>query len=275
MPPDDAASQGPSFTARLGRALRNVLIFSVVLAAASAGLYARSQLNAKTWSLAVVEGRLVVLKGRLLPFGFEPYEPPDPRFAEAYAPLELEGNTALAVVGQRFGDRDELDRALFSVLELLARPRVASDLPRDTERGVALVRRAEALSGLSEAQLVTLSSLRAEVAYAVARHQLDTSRKQLDEAVLQLKLAADTGSRHQKAATQLLLSVEPQVRALSDALRAAVHNLPPPAPLVAPVTGAPAPATATVTRPEGGAQAADAGAGEAIDAGAATDLDGG
>lgn len=262
MPTDLDSSQGPSFLTRLGRAFRNLVIFSVVVTATTGGLYALSLLNAKTWSLEVVGGQLVVMKGRMLPYGSEAFQPSDPKFAEAYAPLDLNGNTALAVVGQRFQDRDELDRALFSVLELLARPRVSSDLKADLDVGVALVRRAEALSGLSEPQRATLVTLRAEVAYFLAKQRIDEARKQLDEAVAQLKLAADADARHKKEATQMLLAVEPQVRTLSDSLRAAVQGLPPPPPVAAPP--APAPTTPAATPIEG---QSDGGVAETPDAG--------
>ncbi|MDX2015432.1 MAG: IF-2 protein [Myxococcaceae bacterium] len=256
MPTDLDSPQGPSFLTRLGRAFRNLVIFSLVVAATTGGLYALSLLNAKTWSLEVVGGQLVVMKGRMLPYGSEAFQPSDPKFAEAYAPLDLNGNTALAVVGQRFQDRDELDRALFSVLELLARPRVSSDLKSDLDVGVALVRRAEALSGLSEPQRATLVTLRAEVAYFLAKQRIDEARKQLDEAVAQLKLAADADARHKKEATQMLLAVEPQVRTLSDSLRAAVQGLAlPPPPPVAPLQPVVPP-----TEPlDAGVSAADAG----------------
>lgn len=230
-----ADSTPPSFFTRLGRALRNIVIFAVVLAATSAGLYAASMLNARTFALEVQNGQLVVMKGRLAPIGTEPFVVTDPQLAEAYAPLDLNGNTGLDVVGKRYDDRDALDRALYSVIELMARPRVTSDLHRDLDIGVALVRRAEALRGLSETQRVSLDKLRAEVAYFLAKQRIDDARKHLDEALQQLKLAADTESRHKRDATQLLLAVEPSVKSLSDTLRAAVQGLPAPTPVPTPV----------------------------------------
>jgi hypothetical protein len=141
------------------------------------------------------------------------------------------------------------------VIELLARPRVASDLKSDLDVGVALVRRAESLSGLSEPQRATLVTLRAEVAYFLAKQRIDDARKQLDEAISQLRLAADADARHKKEATQMLLAVEPQVRSLSDSLRAAVQGLPPPPP--APV--APPPPPVVPVQLDAGVEAADAG----------------
>lgn len=257
MTSDLGSAQRPSFFVRLGRAFRNLLIFALVVGAATGGLYGASLLNARTWGLELVGDQLVVTKGKMLPLGTEPFEPGDPLLSQAYAPLDLNGNTALAVIGQRYQDRDELDRALFSVIELLARPRVVSDLKSDLDVGVALVKRAEALRGISEPQRLTLGQLRGEVAYFLARQRIDDARKQLDEAVRQLKLAADADARHKKDATQMLLAVEPQVRSLSASLRAAIEGLPAPAPMEsAPPVAVPPPAE---VKPEV-APAADAGA---------------
>lgn len=273
MATDSNSAPQSSFLGRLGRAFRNLVIFAVVVAAATGGLYAASLLNSRTWSLEVQGGQLIVTRGKMLPLGTEPFQPADPLLAEAYAPLDLNGNTALAVVGQKFDDRDELDRALFSVIELLAKPRVASDLKRDLDVGVALVKRAEALRGLSEQQRATLGTLKAEVAYFLAKQRIDDARKQLDEALQQLKLAADADARHKKDATQMLLAVEPQVKSLSDTLRAAVQGLPPPPPVAPNPTPPPAEPKPAEVKPAEEA-AANAGAAAAEPPKPTTETDG-
>lgn len=210
----------PSFGVRLARAFRNLVLLTLIFGLAGAALYAASLVNAKTFVLEVRNGQLVVLKGKLMPTGAEPWLPADPSLADAYAPIELEGNTALTVVGKKFEDRDELDRALFQVLELLARPRLASDDAKDLEKGLALVRRAEKLTGLSEAQRATLKKMQTDVAYFLARVRLDDARRQLEEALAQLKLAAESDSKTRAQASLMLLAVEPQVKLLATTLRA-------------------------------------------------------
>jgi hypothetical protein len=210
----------PSFGARLARALRNLVLFTLIVGLAGAALYAASLVNLRTYSLEVRGGQLVVLKGKFLPTGFEAWNPGDPLLADAYAPIELEGNTAVAVAGQRFDDRDELDRALFQVLEMLARPRLASDVPKDLDLGLALVRRAEKLNGLTETQRASLKKMQSDVAYYLARVRLDDARRQLEEALAQLKLAAESDSKTRAQAALMLLAVEPQVKLLSTTLRA-------------------------------------------------------
>jgi hypothetical protein len=210
----------PKFGARLLRAFRNLVVFSLVVGAAGAAVYALSLLNARTYSLEISNGQLIVLKGRMMPTGAEPWLPSDPALADTYAPIDLEGNTALAAVSQKYQERDELDRALFTVLQMLATPRVASDVPKDLEKGLVYVRRAERLSGLTEDQRSTLKKMQVDLAFFLARVRLDDSRRQLEEALAQLKLAAESDSRHKAEATLMLMAVEPQVKLLAGTLRA-------------------------------------------------------
>lgn len=210
----------PSFGARLARAFRNLMLLTLFLGLGGAALYATSLVNARTYLLEVRNGQLVVLKGKLMPTGADPWLPADPALADAYAPIDLEGNTALTVVGQKFGERDELDRALFQVLEMMATPRLASDSPKDLEKGLAFVRRAEKLSGLTEAQRASLKKMQTDVAYFLARVRLDDARRQLEEALAQLKLAAESDSKTRAQASLMLLAVEPQVKLLATTLRA-------------------------------------------------------
>jgi hypothetical protein len=214
-------SQQPSFGVRLLRAFRNLVLLTLFVGLAGAALYALSVVNSRTYSLEVRAGQLVVLKGRMLPMGAEPWAPADPGLVDAYAPLNLEGNASVAVAGQRFAERDELDRALFQIVELLARPRLTSDSPKDLDQALALVRRAEKLKGLSEAQRTSLKQMQSELAFYLAQARLDDARRQLEEALTQLKLAAESDSKHKAEASLVLLAVEPQVKLLSTTLRTA------------------------------------------------------
>jgi hypothetical protein len=210
----------PSLGARIARTLKNLLFFALFIGMAGAAVYALSLVNARTYSLEVRAGQLVVLKGRLLPTGAEPWSPSDAVLADTYAPIDLEGNAAPAIVGNRFEERDELDRALFSVLEVLARPKVSSDVSSDLEKGLAYVRRAGRLTGATEEQRASLKKMQTELACFLAKTRLDESRRQLEDALAQLKVAAESDSRHRVEAGLMLLAVEPQVKLLAATLRA-------------------------------------------------------
>jgi len=238
-------TRGQGFGARLGRALKQLVLTLLVLGMAGAVAFLLSQLNARTFTLEVLSDQLVVMKGRMLPWGAVPYQPSDSRLADTYAPIPLEGHGVATLVTQRFTERDELDRALYPVLEALARPRIATDEPAVVERGVYYLRRAERLSGLSEEQRAALKRMTAEVAYYQARQKLDEARKLIAEALAQLKLASESDNRHSSSATQMLSKVTPSTTALEDALREAVHTLSAPR-----AKENPAPAPATPPTPE-------------------------
>jgi hypothetical protein len=226
---------------RAMRALTRLVVTLLVLAMGGAVVFLLSQLNARTFTLEVESGQLLIMKGRMLPWGAAPYQPSDAGLADTYAPIPLEGHDVpSSLLAQHFSERDELDRALFPQLEALARPRIASDEPQKVERGVYYLRRAERLTGLSQEQHTTLKGLLAEVAYYQARQKLDDARKLITDALGQLRLAAEGDNRHSRSANQMLTKVEPSAARLEQDLRDAVHSLSAPASKEEPQ---PAPAT--------------------------------
>ncbi len=253
----DRPQQG--FGSRAMRTLTRLVVTLLVLAMGGVVAVLLSQLNARTFTLKLESDHLVVLKGRLLPWGAVPYHPSDARQADAYAPIPLEGHEVPAsLLSQRFTERDELDHALFPILEALARPRIASDEPRRVERGVFYLRRAEQLTGISDEQRTTLKRLQAEVAYYQARQKLDDARKLMSEAMAQLRLAAESDNRHSRSAHQMLTRVEPPIAALEQSLREAVHTLSAP-PSRAPPPPSPAPGSEPQAPSEPAQQGRDGG----------------
>ena len=231
----------PPFGQRAKRAVTRLFVFALVAGLAGLVLFLLSQLNARTFTLVAESGHLVVMKGRNLPAGAVPYRPGDPALADAYAPLPLEGHDPGELTQRRFTERDELDRALFDLLERLAHPRVSSSEPAIIERGVYFVRRAARLSGLTDEQRRSLKGLEAEVAFFQARQRLEDARRQVSESLTQLKLAAESQNRHAREANQMLVAIGPAARALEEALRQGVHSIAAQAvPATPPVPAAPA-----------------------------------
>jgi hypothetical protein len=233
----------PGFGRRATSAFTRLLVTLLILGLGGAVGFLLSQLNARTFTLAQESGHLVVMKGRMLPTGAAPYRPGDARLADAYAPIPLEGRDVSSLMEQRFTERDELDRALFPVLEGLARPRVQSDEPAVLEKGLYYLRRAELLSGLSEEQRRTLETMKADVAFFQARQKLEEARRDVTEALTQLKLAAESRNRNTQRANQMLTAVGPAAQALEKALRAVDASLAEPGASPAPAgTALPPPA---------------------------------
>ncbi len=244
--------QTATFGQRAKRTVVRLSVTALVLALAGAVLYLVSYLNSKTFSLEVRDGNIMVLKGRMLPFGADPYRSSDPALIDTYAPIPLEGPPPATLLEERYGDRDALDRALFAYLQQVAQPRVKSDDVPTLEKGLYYLRRAEKLSALTEDQRAALKSMQAEVSFYQARTHLEDARKLLLESLAQLKLAAESQSRHARAAHQMISAIEPPAKELEEALRKAVHTLSAPA-ATEPANGAapapPSPADGTGTEP--------------------------
>lgn len=218
-----------SFGQRAKRTMTRLFVVLLVLGLAAASLFLLSQLNARTYTLEREADQLTVMKGRMMPVGRLQFRPSDPLLQDAYAPIPLEGTDPGSIVDEKFTEKDELDRALFDVLERLARPRAYSDDPQALDRALYYVRRAEKLAGITPEQRQTLKSLQAEVAYYLARTRLDDARREIAEALTQLKIAADANNAHARSANQMLSEVEPPAKALEESLRRAVHSLSTPA----------------------------------------------
>ena len=238
-----------SFGRRATQTFTRLLVTLLILGLGGAVLFLLSQLNARTYTLVLEDAQLVVMKGRMLPMGAAPYHPGDAKLADAYAPIPIEGKDVSGLVQQRFGDREELDRALFPLLESLARPRVESDDPRTLERGLSYMRRADLLSGLTEEQRRTLETLKADVAFYQARQKLEEGRRAVEEALTQLRRAAESRNRHTQSANQWLSSVGPAAEALEQALRAAEGSMAPRTPPTETPAPAPAPPSAPAPQP--------------------------
>jgi hypothetical protein len=251
-------SDGSSFGSRVAGFFKRLLIIAVVLGLAGVSVFLLSQENARTFTVEVHDGKLVVLKGRMMPFGADPWRAP-PELVDAYAPLDLKGTQPFGVLNQRYTERDQLDRALFGVIEGLAKPRVNSDDPKELEEGMYLIRRGDRLGGITEEQKLSLKAMKTDVAFYSARMKLEDAQREIEEAVMQLKIATETPNRHSRSANQMLLAVEPTSKSMVESLRKAVNALSAPAAdpnaPIAPQLGSPAPAAAAGAPPPAAAPA--------------------
>ncbi len=210
---------------RAGHAFRRLLVTLLVLALAGIVCVLLARDNARTYSLKVEGGKLIVQKGRMLPWGSAPYRPGDPSLAEVYAPVDLGGAPVGAVETERFEDRDELDRAMFRILEAAARPKLLSDDTQVVASGMGLLHRMEKLQGATDEQRRTLRSLELDVAYDQARILFEEARREVAEGLTQLRIAADSPTRRARAAHAMLVKVEPAASALEEVLRQVVVTL--------------------------------------------------
>lgn len=230
------------------------LAWLLILALLAVVVWLASERNARTWTLAPDEGRLVVLKGYLLPAGRQTFKTSDPALAQAYAPIVLPPGKA-PPAEQSFDDRGALDQALYDLLAGWAREDIGSGDPGRLERGLGYVERAEHLGGVSQVQRQDLTALRGESGYFEAQRLLERAADELRDAAGKLGEAGRSRSSHAMDAQLLVHDVETARDAAMNALRASSARREPahpPAPTLAPAPAASAaPAPAAPPAPSG------------------------
>jgi hypothetical protein len=199
---------------------RGLLAWVAILGLLALVAWLASERNARTYYLVPDEGRLVVMKGVLLPVGRQAFRTSDPALAQAYAPLVAPPGKPLPAE-RSFEERTLLDQGLYDLLAGWARDEIASGDPARLERGLGYLSRAERLVGISPAQRDDLAALRAESGYFEARRLVERASAELRDAADKLRLTAGSRSPHAVDARALLLEVEPAVDAVVRAARAA------------------------------------------------------
>ncbi|HET8539721.1 MAG TPA: hypothetical protein VFL83_07600 [Anaeromyxobacter sp.] len=205
---------------RAGIGMRGALAWVAILLLLALVLWLASERNARTWYLVPDEGRLVVMRGVLLPVGRHAFEAQDPALAQAYAPVVPPPGKALPPE-RSFEERSLLDQALFELLSGWAKEEVASADAVRLDRALGYLARAERLPGLSPAQRDALEGLRAESGFHEARRLVARAAGELRDAADKLRRAAGSRSARAPEANALLRDVEPALEAALAADRAA------------------------------------------------------
>lgn len=212
--PTQVGASGGGFRSKLMR----LTLGLVVLGLAASTLYLLAERNSRFYYLSQEGGSLVVSRGAWLPSGKRPYLPEDPRSAQIYAPIALPADAGPFAV-QRFGERQELDRALFDLLAELADTRIRSDRMETMQEGFAFVERASLLPGISAEQATKLRALRAELSFFEGRAHLQEAVVQLRQAREKLELATEASSARGEEAAVLLRRLVPATEILSRTLQ--------------------------------------------------------
>ncbi|GAO04286.1 hypothetical protein [Anaeromyxobacter sp. PSR-1] len=231
--------------ARAGSGAKALLAWVAILGLAGVVAWLASERNARTWYLVPDEGRLVVMKGLMLPVGRQAFATDDPALAAAYAPLVPPPGKPLPAE-RAFEERSLLDQGLFDLLAGWAREEVATGDPARLERGLGYLGRAERLAGISSAQRDELGAIRAESGYHEARRLLERAAAELRDAAEKLRVTAGSRSSRAMDAQLLLKQLEPAVDATLGAIRTAARTEPAAAEKAAapPAAGGPANAAA-------------------------------
>jgi hypothetical protein len=206
--------------ARGGGTFRSAIAWIAIVALLGIVGWLASERNARTWFLVPADGRLVVMRGYLLPVGRGTFETSDPATAAAYAPIVPPPGKALPPE-RAFEERGLVDQAIYDLVAGWAREEIASGDPARLERGLGYLGRAEKLPGLSPSQREDLAALRAESGYQEAMRLLGRAVDELRDAADRLRRAAGSRSTHAADAGRLLRELEPALESASTALRRA------------------------------------------------------
>ncbi|GEM_PF-1544464 len=205
------------------RFLKQVLICCLLLTLAAVTLYLLSERNSRRFKLSLSEqGELIVLKGRMMPFGFSRWAPPDLQTAETYAPFHLDGHVTSGLDLERvYDERDQLDRVLFDLHREAIEQRSGREDNETVEAVALLLRRAERLGGISDTQKAALRSLQIRNAFFEGRLRLEEAVRLLQKAVARLRLASEGEDSPYTAEAEALLSeikghVSPMVQAVQN-----------------------------------------------------------
>jgi hypothetical protein len=190
-----------------GNALLRLLVALVVLGLGSVVGYLASEINHRHYRLVSTDGWLVVERGRFLPMGFEPYKPDAEALRDAYAPVPLPPSGGLTP-SEVYGERGDLDRAIFTLLSGWARNRIMSTNEKALDLASTYLERAELLPALAEEQRNELHRLRGELAYHEALTRLASVGKTLQQAREQLQLAAKLGAADPREVDGLAAEVD-------------------------------------------------------------------
>ena len=174
---------------RGGSGMRAAVAWVAILLLLALVLWLASERNARTWYLVPDEGRLVVMRGVMLPVGRHAFEASDPALAQAYAPVVPPPGKTLPPE-QGFEERSLLDQKLFELLAGWAKEEIGSADPVRLDRALAYLGRAEKLPGLSPAQRDELEGLRAESGFHEARRLVVKAASELRDAADKLRRAA-------------------------------------------------------------------------------------
>jgi len=197
----------------IGRIFATLMAVILIIALAGAVGYLLSDINHRRYRLHAAAGRLLIERGRFLPFGFEPFVPKAATLAEAYAPVTLPAHKKdNPPAPEIFDDRADVDRALFAMLAGWARQGMALNDGAALRSAASYIERSQLLPGLSEQQRVDLKTLRADLAYRTGKTLLTEMVDTLRQAYREFELSERLGPSRPTDAQGWMQDIEEKIQ---------------------------------------------------------------
>lgn len=186
---DSTKPQKPKRKVRFGRILGMILFLGIV----AAGLYGASWFNARRFFILVTATEVQVRKGKMLPYGHDPFVPKDRELRKAYEAFPLPGGMKLPRGQSTFDEWRQLDQALYRMLKDAAEYSLTLDNERTPELTAQYLEQMRALPGLNLDQQKELAQLERDASYVEARGVLTRVEKDLARAVDLFRTSARGG----------------------------------------------------------------------------------
>lgn len=197
------------------KVLRFLGLFALLLLLSLVGtgvLYFLSQQNHLQFRMVNKSGKLIIEKGRFLPWGFKYYVPVNKDLLPVYAPISLPEGIEINP-DEIFNDRTDVDRALFGLLSTWARSRL--DSTKNFDLIIQYIQRCEKLPGLTNEQQIELTHLRADIAFYKGKKSLKSSTDFFQKALKQFEFSIKSGTSHSKEALSLIELIQKQLQFLN------------------------------------------------------------
>ena len=191
-----------------GGGLQRFILWVVIAALFGTVWWLASDRNEHRFRAVARGNALVIERGRFFPTGSSPLPPTD----KVYAPFPIPAGEK-PPADTEFDEQNALDRWLFDLLGSWAR---SAGKKGDDRTAAALVDRANALPGLTGAQVAELTTLRADLAWDDAQQDIASAAQLIDGARRKLEAVRQGNGAHAVDASALSGKLEGVQHTLRD-----------------------------------------------------------
>lgn len=200
----------PKGRVRFGRILGTLLFLGIV----GAGLYGASWFNARRYFIIVDATQVQVRKGKMLPYGHDPFLPKDRSLRKAYEAFKLPGGMKLPRGTSTYDEWRQLDQALYRILKDAADYSLTLDNEHTGALTAQYLEQMRALPGLNLEQQKALAELERDASYVEARSTLARVERELERAAQLYRTSSKGGGGRFKDGEARAVALERAIQVL-------------------------------------------------------------
>ncbi|MEQ9503237.1 MAG: hypothetical protein RIT81_40600 [Deltaproteobacteria bacterium] len=223
---DTETPKKPKRRLKLGRIFGTLLFLGIV----GAGLYGASWFNARRYFIIVDATEVQVRRGKMLPYGHDPFLPKDRSLRKAYQTFKLPGGMKLPRGTSTYDEWRQLDQALYRILKDAADYSLTLDNERTPELTAQYLEQMRTLPGLNLEQQKALTELERDASYVEARGVLDRVEKDLARAAQLFRTSSRGGGGRFKDGEARAIALDKALQLLKTGTAPTPAAAPPAAP---------------------------------------------